>query len=180
MEKWDLLDASGNPTGRTIVRGERLQAGQYHLVVHIWIVDSRGRLLIQKRSPNLRLMPGMWAATGGSAVSGEISSDAARRELAEELGILTYPNELTYMGRLRRRNSHCDMWLLRSDVDAASLHLQEEEVARAMWVTWDRLMEMVRQRRFHNYGRPYFQWLHRHIYGEAGNGDADRASAETD
>ena len=104
MEKWDLLDAQGNATGRTIIRGERLQAGQYHLVVHIWIVDSHGRLLIQKRSPTLRLMPGIWAATGGSAVSGEISSDAARRELAEELGILTYPNELQYLGRLRRRN----------------------------------------------------------------------------
>ena len=179
MEKWDLLDASGNPTGRTIVRGERLLAGQYHLVVHIWVVDSRGRLLIQKRSPNLRLMPGMWAATGGSAVSGEVSSDAARRELAEELGILTYPNELTYMGRLRRRNSHCDMWLLRSDVAIDSLRLQEEEVARVKWISWEGLMDMVRQRRFHNYGRPYFQWLQRHIYGEAGKSH-DRVASDKD
>lgn len=168
MEKWDLLDAQGNATGRTIVRGERLAAGQYHLVVHIWIVDSRGRLLIQKRAPTLRMMPGIWAATGGSAVSGEVSSDAARRELAEELGILTYPNELQYLGRLRRRNSHCDLWLLRADVAEETLRLQKEEVARAMWVTWDGLMDMVHQRRFHNYGRQYFGWLHSHIYGEEG------------
>ena len=174
MEKWDLLDAEGNPTGRTIVRGERLLAGQYRLVVHIWVVDSRGRLLIQKRAPHLRLMPGVWAATGGSAVSGEISSDAARRELAEELGILTYPNELTYLGRLRRRNSHCDMWLLRTDdVRVNALHLQEEEVDRVMWVTWETLMEMVRQRRFHNYGQTYFRWLYRHIYKEAEPPHAD-------
>ena len=42
-----------------------------------------------------------------------------------------------------------------------------------MWVTWDELMEMVRQRRYHNYGRQYFAWLHRHIYGEDGEPRAD-------
>ena len=178
MEQWDLMDAEGNRTGQTIVRGERLQAGQYHLVVHIWVVDSHGRLLIQKRAADLRLMPNTWAATGGSAVSGEDSATAARRELAEELGILAYPQELHYMGRLRRRNSHCDMWLLRSDVPVTQLHLQKEEVARANWVTWDRLMEMVRQRRFHNYGHPYFQWLYEHIYEKKdGIGDADQMAA---
>jgi len=166
MEEWDLLDAEGRPTGARIIRGERLQAGQYHLVVHIWVMDSRGRLLIQKRAADLRFMPGMWAATGGSAVAGEDSLTAARRELAEELGILTYPGELSFMGRLRRRNSHCDMWLLRSDLPVEALHLQQEEVARAMWVTWEKLTVMVRQRRFHNYGHPYFQWLHGHLYGE--------------
>lgn len=179
MEKWDLLDAQGNPTGRTIVRGERLQAGQYHLVVHIWVVDSAGRLLIQKRAPHLRLMPNTWAATGGSAVSGEDSPTAARRELAEELGIYTYPNELRYLGRLRRRNSHCDLWMLRADVPVESLHLQKEEVARAMWVTWERLMDMVRRRNFHNYGRTYFRWLFQHIYGEAGCGGVDHMADKT-
>lgn len=176
MELWDLMDAQGRVTGRTIVRGERLNAGQYHLVVHIWIVDSRGRLLIQKRAPHLRLMPGVWAATGGSAVAGEDSATAARRELGEELGIFTAEGELQYLGRLRRHNSHCDLWLLRTDLPITALRLQKEEVARAMWVTWDRLMGMVRQRSFHNYGRPYFGWLYRHIYEntEAGrHADAD-------
>lgn len=173
MERWDLLDAQGRATGRTIVRGERLLPGQYHLVVHIWVVDSRGRLLIQKRASNLRLMPGVWAATGGSAVAGEGSADAARRELAEELGIHTAPQEMQYLGRLRRRNSHCDLWMLQADVPVEELHLQKEEVARAMWVSWNRLMDMVHQRRFHNYGRPYFQWLYQHIYGEAGTPRVD-------
>lgn len=173
MEKWDLLDAQGRSTGRTIVRGERLLSGQYHLVVHIWVVDSSGRLLIQKRAAHLRLMPGVWAATGGSAVAGEDSATASRRELGEELGIHTAPGELVYMGRLRRRNSHCDLWLLHTDVAAETLHLQEEEVDSVAWVTWDTLMEMVRQRRFHNYGRVYFRWLHQHIYGEANAHHAD-------
>lgn len=85
MEQWDLLDENGRRTGRTITRGEPLQRGQYHLVEHIWIVDAKGRILIQQRAPHLRLMPGVWAANSGSAMAGEESESAARRELFEEL-----------------------------------------------------------------------------------------------
>ena len=71
MEKWDLLDGDGRPLGQTLVRGDKLRPGQYHLVVHIWVEDSKGRLLIQKRAPHLKLMPDTWAVTGGSALAGE-------------------------------------------------------------------------------------------------------------
>ena len=121
MEKWDLLDAEGNPTGRTLVRGEPLLPGMYHLVEHIWIVDSKGRLLIQQRNPDLKLMPGVWAANSGSAQAGEDSESAARRELFEELSIRTTPGELVYGGRMRRRNSFTDFWILYRDIDASSL-----------------------------------------------------------
>ena len=79
MEKWDLLDGDGRPLGQTLVRGDKLRPGQYHLVVHIWVEDSKGRLLIQKRAPHLKLMPDTWAVTGGSALAGEDSLTAAAR-----------------------------------------------------------------------------------------------------
>ena len=107
MEKWDLLDGDGRPLGQTLVRGDKLRPGQYHLVVHIWVEDSKGRLLIQKRAPHLKLMPDTWAVTGGSALAGEDSLTAAARELSEELGIEAAPSELKRLGRLRRRNSLC-------------------------------------------------------------------------
>ena len=141
-ERWGLLDDKGNPTGKTMLRGERLKPGQYHLVVHIWIVDEAGRLLIQRRADDLKLMPGVWAVTGGSAAAGELQS----------------------LGRLRRRNSFCSLWLLRREVALDALRLQKEEVADAAWVEWDRLMEMVRSREFHHYGDVYFHYIHRKIY----------------
>ncbi len=163
MEKWDLLDADGNPTGQTIVRGEPLRAGMYHLVEHIWIVDTKGRLLIQQRNPNLRLMPGVWAANSGSAVAGEESESAARRELFEELGIRTAPGELVYGGRMRRRNSFTDVWILYRDIDVTALRLQPEEVARAQWVSPEQLIAMLQERSFHHYGTAYFQFVFRAI-----------------
>lgn len=163
MEKWDLLDADGNPTGKTLVRGEPLKAGMYHLVEHIWIVDSKGRLLIQQRNPDLKLMPGVWAANSGSAQAGEDSESAARRELFEELSIRTAPGELVYGGRMRRRNSFTDLWILYRDIDISSLRLQPEEVAQAKWVTVEELIGMLGDRSFHHYGTAYFQFVFRAI-----------------
>ncbi len=163
MEKWELLDENGEATGRIIVRGEPLLPGQYHLVEHIWIVDSKGRILIQRRADHLRLMAGMWAATGGSAIAGEDSESAARRELFEELGIRTAAGEMVYGGRMRRRSSFTDIWLLYRDIDPATLRLQAEEVAEARWVTPDELVEMLHDRRYHHYGIAYFQFVFRAI-----------------
>ena len=86
-----------------------------------------------------------------------------RRELLEELGINTQPGELQSIGRLKRRNSFCDLWLLQRDVAVADLQLQREEVAEARWVTPQQFAEMVRQNRFHNYGKEYFDCLSKYL-----------------
>lgn len=159
MEHWDLLDDKGNLTGNTMVRGDYMHAGQYHLVVHIWVVDSRGRILLQRRALQRRLMPGVWAATGGSAIAGEDGETAARRELGEELGIITAPGEMTKIGRLRRRNAFIEIWLLKRDIDETTLSLQTEEVAEVRWVTEQQWRAMIVSGDFHQYGRPYFDMV---------------------
>ena len=156
MEQWDLLDENGNLTGKTMIRGRSMRAGQYHLVVHIWVVDHAGRILLQRRAPTRRLMPGVWAATGGSAVAGENSETAARRELEEELSIVTKPGEMQHVAHLRRRNAFTDVWVLKRDIDETTLTLQAEEVAEVRWVTEQELRVMIVKGEFHNYGRPYF------------------------
>ncbi len=159
MEYWDLYDREGKPLGRTLERGKRLRAGEHHLVVHVWILNSAGRILIQRRAPHLKLMPGVWAATGGSAIAGEDSLTAIRRELREELGVALPPERFIPMGRLLRRNSLCDLYLVHHDVAVPNLRLQREEVADARWVTPDQLRELVKKGKFHNYGVPYFNLL---------------------
>ena len=164
MERWDLLDENGRPTGERMVRGEPIRPGRYHRVVHVWVMDSTGRLLIQKRAPFLRLMPGEWTVTSGSAVAGEDSRQAAARELGEELGIHVRPEELEFLFTLRRRSSFSDLWLLRRDVEKNALRLQAEEVADACWVTRGQLQNMLGKRAFHHYGREYFERLFARLY----------------
>ena len=42
MELWDLYTKDRVPTGQTHVRGEKLPDDLFHLVVHVWIQNSRG------------------------------------------------------------------------------------------------------------------------------------------
>lgn len=157
MERWDIRNEKGDVTGKTVVRGNvRLGPGEYHLVVHIWIVGPDGRLLIQQRADDKELMPGEWAATGGSAVMGEDSVHAAMRELEEELGITVPEKEMRFIRRLTRKNSFVDIWMAQADIPAEKLVLQPSEVADAKWIWPMDLLRMVREGGFHNYGRDYF------------------------
>lgn len=157
-EFWDVLDAEGAVTGKTVARGRCiLKPGEYHLVVHIWIVSSKGEILLQRRSDKKKLMPGEWAATGGAAISGESSYTAANRELFEELGIPSNKETLKKLFRLKRRNSLLDVWMIKSDISLQELKLQKSEVAEARWVTEDELSDMIKKGVFHNYGKEYFE-----------------------
>ena len=133
-----------------------LKSGEYHLVVHIWIVSPDGKFLIQRRADDKKLMPGEWAATGGSALSGEGSRHAAIRELNEELGIKPARREMVHIKRMLRKYSLNDIWAVKRNCDLSQLRLQEEEVAAVKWVSPEELHRMVICGEFHNYGRSYF------------------------
>lgn len=159
-EIWDIFDENGVPTGKTTLRGHCvLKAGEYHLVVHIWIVSSNGAFLIQRRADDKKLMPGEWAATGGAAVAGEDSFHAAQRELFEELGIRSDRESLKKLTRIKRRNSLLDVWAVVCDIPAKKLVLQRSEVAEAKWISAAGLQDMIRDGNFHNYGKEYFDTI---------------------
>lgn len=157
VEYWDVFDQNGRKTGKKVQRGtEVLKPGEYHLVVHIWVVSSDGRILIQRRSSERKLMPGEWAATGGAAISGESSFEAAKRELAEELGLKRSRETLVKLLRLKRKNSFLDIWVTTCDLPAEDLVLQKSEVDTAKWVKRQELDRMIRNGEYHNYGEQYF------------------------
>ncbi len=158
MEVWDVLDKNGEPTGKTVVRKKVcLKKGEYHLVVHIWILGSDGRVLIQRRSFDKPLMPGEWAAIGGSALSGETADVAAKRELLEEMGIDADFEELKLIRRMVRKNSILNIFLVCKDTPVSELVLQESEVSEARWVHRNKLRQMIKNGEFHNYGKEYFE-----------------------
>ncbi len=164
MEKWDILNSEGVPLGKTTLRGRcNLNPGEYHLVVHIWIVSSRGEFLIQRRSDSKKLMPGEWAATGGAAIAGESSYTAANRELYEELGIPSNKQTLKKLARIKRRNSLLDIWFINTDIALEKLRLQEDEVAEARWVSSNEFKKMIKNGEYHNYGKEYFDTVFKKI-----------------
>lgn len=154
-EYWDLYDGAGQKTGETHIRGGELPTGRFHKVVHIWIQNSKGELLMQKRSDRVDNCPGVWATTGGSVQAGEEPLPTAVRELSEELGISVKAEELQYCLTVRRKNAFCYVYLLRKDIPVESLVLQECEVAAAEWMSIEKVNRMVAERT-----------MHRYVYGE--------------
>ena len=158
-ERWDLYDAQGRRTGRTMLRGEEVPAELYHLAVHIWPRNSQGEFLVQRRAPGVQWKPNLWAVTGGSAIAGEDAQTAARRELREEIGYDARDGELEQVACLRRTNSFCGVFSLRIDWPAEQFVLQPEEVSAVQWCDSARLMRMIADNALYNYGDAYFRML---------------------
>lgn len=163
MELWDILDEEGNLTERTIERGQPLKEGEYHLVVHIWIRNSKGEYLIQKRSGKVNRWPGIWAATGGAAIKGENSLTAALREVKEELGISFEPDMLKKIIRVKRKNALSDLWLACCDVDLKEIRMQKEEVSEVKYAGTSEIFSMIATKEFFDYGEDYMEAL---LYGQ--------------
>lgn len=160
-EYWDLYDACGLPTGETYARCGELPEGRYHLVVHIWPVNQKGEFLVQQRKQTLAWLPGIWAATGGSALVGEDAFSACKREAAEELGLaITRENTELFMVQ-KRKNSFCHIYLMHTDISVEQLVLQESEVEQVAWVNAGELQKCMEQGNFHSY--EYFSELVRYV-----------------
>lgn len=137
MELWDLYTENREPTGRTHVRGEVIPDGYYHLVVHVWIQNSKGEYLISQRAASRPTFPLMWECVGGSVLAGETSLEGALRETKEEVGLDLSPDS----GRViltKTRSSYSDIvdvWLFRYDGDVSLRNATTDEVAQVQWMT---------------------------------------------
>ena len=145
MEFWDLYDRERRPLGKTHMRGVPLAKGEYHLVVFVWVFNSRGQVLMTKRAPEKQSYPNLWEHTGGSVLAGESSLEAICRELFEETGIHAEAEELTLVETYSRVGSFCDIYFLQKDVALSELTMQPGETCDAKWVTRAQLEEMIAQ-----------------------------------
>ena len=92
-EIWDLYNENRELLGKDHVRGEQLPIDGYHLVVHVWIRNSKGEYLISQRSANRPTYPLMWECVDGSVIKGEDSLQGALREVKEEVGVDLLPEK---------------------------------------------------------------------------------------
>lgn len=144
MELWDIYDIDRLPTGGAGVRGEALGSGEYHMVVHIGIFNSEGKLLIQQRCPQKATFPGKWDITvGGSALKGETSRQAMHRELLEELGIDIDFRDIRPKLTVNFEHGFDDYYLVCRDIDLCALKLQKEEVMDARWADMDEVFYLM-------------------------------------
>lgn len=148
MEKRDLYDEKRNLTGETILKGDKTPEGKYIVVVLVFIQNSEGKFLIQKRSERKN---GKFATTGGHPKSGESSIEGILTEVEEEIGLELNPNvlELYYSGKSEKERVFWDDYYIKIDVqDIKKLKLQEDEVSSVEWFSRNEIEDLMKQDKF--------------------------------
>lgn len=87
-----------DPDGRVVGEASRAECHGgsmlLHPVVHLHVIDSLGRLYLQRRPEWKDIQPGRWdTAVGGHIDAGEDRESALQREAREELGIESFEAE---------------------------------------------------------------------------------------
>lgn len=143
----DIVDDDDNVIAvatRREMRAGRLQ----HRSVGVAVLSTDGRLLVHRRSATKDLWPGWWdIAAGGVVAAGETYADAARRELAEELGVIVA--EVEFLGAARYVDDDlatlCRGYRVVHD---GPFSFDDGEVTEVRWVTFAELEEMRATHRF--------------------------------
>lgn len=148
MEKRDLYDKDRNLTGKTIYKGQDVPDGSYIVVVLVFIQNSKGEFLIQKRSKQKN---GKYATTGGHPKSGESSIQGIITEAEEELGLNIRAEDLQlyFSGKSESEKVFWDDYYAKIDVEnIQDLPLQKEEVESVCWLSENEIKEYMKRDMF--------------------------------
>jgi mutator protein MutT len=142
----DVYDENRNLTGRVHRRGTPWGAGEYGLVVCVWVYDGRGHILLTRRAKG-KSFAGTWENSGGAAKAGETSRQAIARELFEETGIRAGEEEFELLGSDRDRNTFYDFYCLKRNVDLENIVLLPGETDDVQWASFGKIHWMIRTRK---------------------------------
>jgi isopentenyl-diphosphate delta-isomerase len=122
--------------------------GILHRAFSLFIFNSTGELLLQRRAADKRLWPLYWSNSCCSHPrAGEAMAEATLRRLDEELGMsseLHYLYKFQYhapFGKLGSENELCSVWVGRSDDPVLA---NRTEIADWRWVSPERLDEELK------------------------------------
>ncbi len=153
----DVLDENGEKTGETLTYKEVHKRGLLHLTARIWFVNSRNELLVQKRTMNKKIFPGLWdAGVGGHVSAGETSVEGAQKETREEIGLNIPREEYKFLFRIRAPkvkyfedfidNEFNDIYIVYRDTDINTLNIEKDEVSEVKWIDVDTLEKWSQSR----------------------------------
>ncbi len=150
MEIWNLYKKNKNGklelTDLEQIRGEKIPDGFYHLVVHVWIKNSKGEYIISRRSEDRKRYPLLYECVGGSVVKGETSLEGALRETIEEVGVKLEPvnGKLIYTKIRDDKYDIMDVWNFSYDGNLDLSNATTNEVIDVEWMTYQDIVNLYK------------------------------------
>ncbi len=152
MEKIDLYNADRIRLGKIAEKEAKMKKGEYRMVVHICVINSQGKLLIQQRSSTKKNFPNVWDLTlGGNVQAGENARKAAQRELEEELGIFLDFSELRPLYTFNFKDGFDDMFVVERDVSLEQIKFVDGEVQAVKWAGQKEILKLIKKKKFIQY-----------------------------
>ena len=112
----------------------------FHRAVHVFVFNKDGELFLQKRSLNKDSAPGKWVSScSGHVDSGEYYFDAAKRELAEEIGLYSHEGLRLLSIEQPRPETGYEHVHLFSCQSEGPFRLNVLEIKEGMWISREKL-----------------------------------------
>ena len=145
MELWDGYFKDGTKANVTLIRGNAIPKGIFHLVCEVLVRHADGTFLLMQRAMSKKTYPGYFESTaGGSALKGEDKITCAKRELKEETGITADKLEQIACVVDESTRSIYYEFLCETDCDKSAVTLQEGETSDYVWVDANGLKEYIK------------------------------------
>jgi len=146
-EVFPVVNERGEVIGRTTRREAHSDPAIIHPCIGIFIFNTRGEVLLQKRSATKDLGPNCWTLSVGGHIRYEGDPrETAIREAEEEVGITIPPKQLQFMGETLTRDAvESEYWYIyRYDMqEEVPLTAHPDEVAELRFVPLDELRVMI-------------------------------------
>ncbi len=152
MEYLDIYDSNGNSLGKKVPRKEVHDKGLWHRSVHVWVLNSKGELLIQKRSHLKYNHPNMWdISVAGHVSAGDNDVVSVLREVEEEIGLKLKPKNFLQIGEVKQiaeregyiNNEINPVYVVKIDLDPNKIKKQESEVAEVKFISFKELKRFM-------------------------------------
>ncbi len=165
-EMLDIFDINGNHLGvrtRSYCHSdEARRGGEFHKAVWIWIKNSKGKLLVQKRAKFKKVHPNKWAApSAGHVDAGESCIDTCVRETKEELGLNVKKEDFIFLREWVNKEGMelAQTYLLIVDIEEKDIVLQKEEVSEVKWLKYDEFVKLIYSDEFCVGQKSYIDWI---------------------
>lgn len=149
-EAVDIVDKTGKVIGK-LTRSQVYKEGLLHPAVNIVVVNKKGQIFIQRRSPK-KILPLYWDISASEHVkSGENYKSAAIRGLREELLIMAHVKLLRSKHIQRYEYITKDICLIEYElvelygaIYDREIRINQEEVTEGQFISFDNLDELTK------------------------------------
>ncbi len=151
---------------RCTTRKEMRTKGLRHRGTAILVFNSLGQLFVHKRTATKDVFPGFYdIAVGGVVETGETYETAAKRELAEEVGITNVELEFLYKVHYESPIHKCVTAIYLCEYDGL-LTLQDEEIEKGWFFDLEHIKKIVSQKKVCPDSIQVFKRFLKHLQGQ--------------